>query len=240
MVGIGGDLQNAKNQLVVVLFLLLCIGVIIVLVVIRHMHTVRVMRIRHRRALDQPDCNTSLVTLNNLRHFCRKPDINTPLDQILSPALVEFAELREYHHGRQVASDTVFVWRIPHSVSGTRAEPLENDAGYVGGFVAGTEEQCDHGHGDGVCEFLGEHEHFEEDLDGDEGEEEFEPANDFEHRVEASNFFLMPCEELSGEDIGPEDVIFAKRNVQVDGVGLVVQTWSWCGGKCNFHLERLG
>lgn len=203
------------------LFLLLGIGVVIVLVVIWYMGTVGVMRIRHRRALDQPDCNTRLVAFNNLRYFCRKPDIDTPLDQVLSPALVEFAELGEYHHGRQVAGDTVLIRWIPHSVRGTRAEPLENDTGYVGGFVAGTEEQRDHGHGDGVCEFLGEHEHFEEHFNGDEGEEEFEPANNLEHCVEASDFFLVPCEELSGEDIGPEDVVFAERNVEIDGIGVV-------------------
>ena len=203
------------------LFFLRSVGVSIMLVVVWYVNTVGVMRIRHWRTLDQFDGNAGAVSLQHLSDFRRESNINTSLEQILSPALVKLAELGKHDHRWQIASNTVLVWWIPHAVCRASAESLEDDTGDIRSFVSSTQEQRNHRHGNGIGELLGEEKHLEEDFNGDKREEELKPADDFEHYIEPLDLFLVSCEELRGKNISPEDVVFAERDVKIHRVGMM-------------------
>jgi hypothetical protein len=155
---------------------------------------IRVVVVGHWCALDQADGDTGLVSLDHASNFSRKPDIDTARLEILFPSSVEFAELGEHDHRREVTCDTLVVGRIPHTIRGTCTQSFQDDTRYIGRFVPGSEEQSNHGHGDGVGEFFGKEEHLEENLDRDQSEEYFEPADDLEHAIEPPDLFLVSSE----------------------------------------------
>jgi hypothetical protein len=64
--------------------------------------------------------------------------------------------------------------------------------------------------GDGIGELFGKHPEFEHVLDGYQRENDFEPAREGHHALEAFDLSLMACKQISGENIGPEDVVFAE------------------------------
>lgn len=149
-----GGLQDTKNELIVVLLGLFgaCVGATVA--VRRDPCGVGVVVVWHRRTLDQANSDTCLVSLNNTRDFCREPDVDASRLEVFLPFPIELAELGEYNHGRKVASNAQLITRVPHAVCRTRAQALEDDTGYIGRFVSGSEEESNHGHGDGVGELF--------------------------------------------------------------------------------------
>lgn len=205
-----GDLQHAEDELVVVFFHFFGASIGASVAVRWNPFAVRVVVVWLWCALDEFDGDTGFISLHNTCDFSGKPDMDTTRFKILLPPSIKFAKLGEDNHRRKIASNAYVIRWIPHAVRWARAKSFEDDAGYIWGFIASSEEEGDHGHGNGVGELFRKPEHLEEDLDGDQCEEKLEPTDNLEHSVELSDLLLMAGEEFGREDIGPEDVVFAK------------------------------
>lgn len=152
--------------------------------------------------------------------FGGESDCNATRDEVFAPGVVEVRELGEDDHGWVVGSDGERVRGIPHAVSRGGAKSFKHHGRDLRGIVACAEEEGGHGQADSVGELIGEHPNLEEVLEGDEGEEDFEPAGELESKGQSLYFFLMASQKLGGKDIGPESIVLAKRDVEIDRVSV--------------------
>jgi hypothetical protein len=87
---------------------------------------------------------------------------------------------------------------------------------------------------------VGEEEEAEGDLDGDEREEDLEPAHEADGKVEALDFGLVACDERRGEDVCPEVLALAERDLEVHTApGRVRAAYAVGKGKVSLRLGML-